>query len=143
VNLQDFYFTGDDYRYRFDVEAKGRFVKFLREQFNSGVSYKGRVLKWDTIIEQKATELGRVLVNKSLAVDFAEPLPRFVGDEDRELRGRILTLSQSEARRRGIGKSTLHYLRKNAASGHFLRIYKPVREKLENSLQLAERSNVQ
>lgn len=45
LELRDFYFTGDDYRYRFEPEVKRRFIQVLREQFNSGVRYKGRVLK--------------------------------------------------------------------------------------------------
>lgn len=44
VDLPDFYFTGDDYRYRFEPEAKQRFLDLLRRQFNSGVRYKGRAL---------------------------------------------------------------------------------------------------
>ena len=41
---------GDDYRYRFDIDAKRRFIDLLHELFNSGVEYKGRNLKWDTIV---------------------------------------------------------------------------------------------
>lgn len=75
MKLSDFYFTGDDYRYRFNVEAKQRFIDAIRERFNAGVAYKGRLLKWDTVIEQKANELGRFLVGKSSALDFCEPAP--------------------------------------------------------------------
>jgi len=57
LDLNDFCFTGDDYRYRFEHEAKVRFIKLLREQFNSGVKYKGRVLKWDRVIAEKVNEL--------------------------------------------------------------------------------------
>jgi hypothetical protein len=73
LDLPDFYFTGDDYRYRFDPEAKQRFLDLLRERFNRGISYRGRALKWDTVIEQKTNELGRFLLGKSI-LDFAEPL---------------------------------------------------------------------
>ena len=59
LDLPDFYFTADDYTYRFDPEAKQGFLDLLRERFNSGVRYKGRALKWDTVIEQKSIELGR------------------------------------------------------------------------------------
>lgn len=57
LELHDFYFTGDDYRYQFETEAKQRFIDVLRDRFNAGVTYKGRVLKWDTVIELKAIEL--------------------------------------------------------------------------------------
>jgi CRISPR-associated protein Cas1 len=58
LDLPDFYFTGDDYRYRFDPEAKQRLLGLLRERFNSGVRCKGRTLKWDTVIERKIADLG-------------------------------------------------------------------------------------
>jgi len=61
LDLPDFHFTGDDYRYRFETEAKRRFLDLLRERFNLGVRYNGRTLKWDTVIEQKTVELCRYL----------------------------------------------------------------------------------
>jgi len=57
LDLPDFYFTGDDYRYRFEPEAKQRFLGLLRERFSSAVSYRRRAFKWDTVIEQKTVEL--------------------------------------------------------------------------------------
>jgi CRISPR-associated protein Cas1 len=77
LDLSDFYFTGEDYRYRFEVEAKQRFIDLIRERLNSGVKYNGRTLKWDTIVEQKANELGRFLLGKPI-VDFAEPSPKLL-----------------------------------------------------------------
>jgi hypothetical protein len=75
LDLPDFYFTGDDYRYRFQPDAKERFIDLLRERFNSSVKYEGRGLKWDTVIERKATELGHYLVGRSGRLDFSEPSP--------------------------------------------------------------------
>jgi CRISPR-associated protein Cas1 len=51
LDLPNFYFTGDDYRYRFEPEAKQRFIDLIRERFNAGVNHDGRVLKWDTVIQ--------------------------------------------------------------------------------------------
>ncbi len=31
LNLSDFYFTGDDYRYRFEPEARQRFIGLIRD----------------------------------------------------------------------------------------------------------------
>jgi CRISPR-associated protein Cas1 len=59
----DFYFTGDDYRYHFELFAKLGFVKVLREAFNSGVKYKGQVLKWDTVIKEKTNEIVAVKID--------------------------------------------------------------------------------
>ena len=75
LDMKDFYFTGDDYSYKVEIEAKRRFLQSLKERFNSGVRYKDRVLKWDTVIGQKTSELSRFLVRRSSTFDFAEPSP--------------------------------------------------------------------
>jgi CRISPR-associated protein Cas1 len=131
LDLPDFYFTGDDYRYRFESEAKRRFLDLLRERFNVGVRYNARMLKWDTVIEQKVMELGRYLIGRSTSLDFSEPSPRLTRTDNREVRQRILSLSQSEARELGIGRSTLHYLRRNAGSHRSFRVYRKVQKRIQ------------
>jgi CRISPR-associated protein Cas1 len=130
LDLPNFYFTGDDYRYRFEPEAKQRLLDLLRERFNAGVKYNGRTLKWDTVIEQKTTELGRYLVGKSNTLDFSAPSPDLRRLDDSDLRERILSLTQQEARMLGIGKSTLHFLRENARNERSFRVYSRVHAKV-------------
>jgi len=74
-------------------------------------------------------ELGRFLIGRSISLDFLEPSPSLRRRDDREIRRRILALSQSEAEKLGIGKSTLHYLRENAKDRCSFKLYKPVRYK--------------
>jgi CRISPR-associated protein Cas1 len=130
LDLPDSYFTGDDYRYRFEPEAKQRFLDLLREGFNSGVGYKGSALKWDTVIEQKTVALGRYLVGRTEGLNFSEPAPNLFRTDSRELSRQILSLSQSDARRLGIGKSTLSQPRKKAKHRNSVRLYSKVRKKL-------------
>ncbi len=138
LDLPDFYFTGDDYTYRFEPEAKQRFLNLLREGFNSGVRYRGRSLKWDTVIEHKAVELGRFLIGKSSALGLVEPVPRLEKHDDRKMRARILALTASQARQLGIARSTLHHLRRQAR-GDFT-IYSKTRQRLGgDSLERSER----
>ena len=54
-------------------EAKQRFLDLLRERFNSGVRYKGRAFKWDTVIEQKIAELSRCLVGRCPRLNRPHP----------------------------------------------------------------------
>jgi len=129
LDLPDFYFTGDDYRYRFEPEAKQRFLDLLRERFNSGVRYKGRMLKWDTVIEQKTVELAQFFSGISV-VDFREPAPRLLRFDDRELRTRILAITSSHSKQLGIGKSTLHCLQKNARNRRSFKVYGRVQKRL-------------
>jgi CRISPR-associated protein Cas1 len=131
LDVPHFYFTGDDYRYRFDVEAKTRFINLLREQFNSGVSYKGRDLKWDTVIEQKTIELGQYLTGKRPSLEFGVPSPRLDRLDRYELRAKILTLTSSEAKCLAIRRSTLHYIRRRALGNKPFKVYKPTQLRLE------------
>jgi CRISPR-associated protein Cas1 len=121
LDLPDFYFTGDDYRYRFEIEAKQRFLELLRERLNSAVRYRGRALKWDTVIEQKTVELGRYLVSRGVRIDFSEPSPDLRGTNDGELRRQILGLSQSEAQKLGIQRARYTtYIGERMVNGVFM-----------------------
>jgi len=139
LDMKDFYFTGDDYRYRIEVEAKKRFLGLLRDRFDSGVKYKGKTWKWDTIILNKTLELAGFLLGKSESLDFVDPTPSLVRSDSRDVRERILKLTASEARRLGISKSTLHYLRNNAKADVSFVIYGKVRRRLEASYRILSR----
>ena len=52
------------------------------------------------------------------------------GDDDPELRERILALTSSQAKQHSIGKSTLHYLRKNAGTKDSFTVYPKILRKL-------------
>jgi CRISPR-associated protein Cas1 len=107
----DFYFSDPDYRLRIKPPLLDRYVDLLREQFNSSVSYEGKRLMWDTVMLRKCQELAQYLLKKTETVDFTTPEVILQRSDTRELRRRILGMSQSEAHKLGIGKSTLHYLR--------------------------------
>jgi CRISPR-associated protein Cas1 len=131
LDLPDFYFTGDDYRYRFEPKAKQHFLDLLRKRFDSGAKYNGRALKWDTVIELKTAEFGRYLAGQNGRLDFSEPSPKLGSVSNCKLRETILRMSPTEARERGIGKSTFHYLRRSARSGRSFGTYGKVFRKLQ------------
>jgi CRISPR-associated protein Cas1 len=138
LDLPDFYFAGDDYRYRFDPEAKDRFLGLLRERFNSGVLHKGRALKWDTVIELKASELGSYLIGRIGRLDLSEPSPDLDRTDEQKLRRQILGISQQDAQKLGIGKSTLHYLREKARCKASFRVRSKVRRRLTSPVVAKE-----
>jgi len=61
-----------------------------------------------------------ILRDRSLREQFA----------DREMRAKILAMTASQAKQLGIGKSTLHNLRKRAADKKRFKIYDNVLNKL-------------
>lgn len=132
LDVPHFYFTGDDYRYRFEPQAKSQFIGLLREEFNSRVTYNNRAVKWDTVIEHKVMELSRFLAGKSRAVGFCEPCPVLERTDSLGFRKRVLSISHEEASRFGIGTSTLHYLRQHARTAKPFEIYAPIQEKLRH-----------
>lgn len=130
LDLKDFYFLGNDYRYHVDLEAKRRFLRLLKDEFNSGIKYKGDTQKWDTVILRKTQELARYLSRKIDTIDFTDPALRLDRTDSQEIRNRIKILSQKQARTIGIGKSTLHYLRKNASNNRTFKVYSKIAKKL-------------
>jgi len=130
LDLKDFYFTGNDYRYHIEIEAKRRFLEMLKNRFNSGVKHKGKTWKWDTVTLNKAKELARFLLGKSNTIDFVEPASRLERSDSKELRERILSLTLQEARRLGIGKSTLHTIREHARNEKPFKVYQRVASRL-------------
>jgi CRISP-associated protein Cas1 len=136
LDLRDFYFTADDYRYRFEAPARRRFIDLLRERFNGGVRYDGRVLKWDTVIERKAMELGRYLVGRTSKLNLSEPSPTLQRHDSGDLRKRILGLSESEARRHGLPRSTYYHLKRSVKSERSFTMHARTRMKLQKSEQV-------
>lgn len=130
VDLKDFYFMGDDYRYRIEVEAKKRFLELLKERFNSPAKYKGKMWKWDTVIQTKAQELGKYLLGKVDSLDFIQPFLILKRSDSLKMRKRILELTQKQAEKLGINKSTLHYLKKHAENEKPFNIYHKIDNKL-------------
>jgi len=133
LDWSSFYFTSNDYRYRFNLEAKKKFIDVLQERFNSGVVFKGQRMKWDTVIQEKTGELARYLSGRSHNLDFIEPSPTLERFDNKELRERILSLSSSEAMQLGIPKQSLHDLRTKARSEKPFKLYKETRQRLEPS----------
>ena len=110
----------------------------LQEQFNMRVRYRGERVGWDGIIQQKCSELARFLTGKSRKMDFTEPSPTLERFESTELRCMILALDASQAKQLGIGKSELHYLRRNAKGEKPFKLYGKVRARLEAAQKIRE-----
>ena len=92
LDTSSFYFAEQDYSYHFQLEAKGRFLDTLREQFRSRVHYKGKPMRWDTVIREKTVELARYL-NKGLnELDFSGPNPILQSTNSEAIREAILGL---------------------------------------------------
>src|SRR5208282_4086592 len=128
---KDFYRL-DNYVLRLKPEAVKKLLDALRIKFNSTVRYRNKFYGWDVIIRLKAQELTAFLLEKRSTVSFREPIPLFSNQFSTAIRKKILTLTSAEAKKQGIGKSTLWYLQSRAGEGKPLRTYNPVTAKLDH-----------
>jgi CRISPR-associated protein Cas1 len=71
------------------------------------------------------------ILGKRAEVNFDEPTPELNRLDSVAVRKMILSLRTSDARKLGLAKSTLHYLRENARSERPFMVYGKVRRKLE------------
>jgi CRISPR-associated protein Cas1 len=129
----DFAYERNNFLFRIEPEARARLRNRLIESFNSGVSYHGRTFKWDTVIEEKTLELSRYLTGKTPNLNFTEPEPILERTDSLEVRERILSMSNQEARRLGVGKTTMFDLRRKAKGEKSFKLYGKVRSKLVQS----------
>ena len=106
-------------------------------KFNSPVRYGGKFYTWDTLIRLKAQELANYVVGKRTNLDFGEPTPELNRLDSVVVRKMVLSLRTSDARKLGLAKSTLHYLRENARSERPFMVYGKVRRKLEREPALS------
>jgi hypothetical protein len=102
----------------------------LKERFNSGIKYKGKNWKYDSLIQVKVKELAQFLLREPDHLDFVEPAPRLERSDSKELRKRILALTLQEARRLLIDKSTLHTIQEHARNEKPFKVYQKVASRL-------------
>jgi len=130
----DFYFTSHNFQLRIKPLLLDRYLGLLHDEFNSGVLYDGDRLQWDTLILRKCQELAKFLVGKTNRFELVTPEPVLVREDTRAVRNRIRSLTASEAAKLGIGKSTLHYLRRNARNDGPFKVYGKTVQKLEANI---------
>lgn len=130
---KDFILT-ENYNIRLTPEAAKKLIKEVQNQLNKKVSYLGRDFNWSYIILLKTRELGQFLSSQRDSIDFSKPLVKLRRDDNVQLRKRILSMGYSEARKLGICKSELWYMKHNVMNGKPFKIYKKMQEKLNGEV---------
>jgi CRISPR-associated protein Cas1 len=133
---KDFY-RMDNYVLRLRPEATRKLLDTLRFKFNSPVRHAGKLYGWDTLIRLKAQELANYILGRRTELDLDRPKPNFDRLGSEAARQLILSLTISEARKLGIRKNTLWYVRQRARSDKPFGTYIKVRTMLS---QLSRRS---
>jgi CRISPR-associated protein Cas1 len=120
----------ENYNIRLRPSGASKLTKEIEKQMSKKVEYLGSYYSWYYIIMLKAQELAQYLIGKRKTIDFSVPKAELIRKDDYALRQKILKLSQVKAKKIGIGKSELHYLRRKAKSGKQFKIYCKVKKRL-------------
>jgi CRISPR-associated protein Cas1 len=128
---KDFY-RMDNYVLRLSPEAARKLIDALRIKFNSPVRHAWKSYNWDAVIRMKAQELANYILGKRSGLDFGEPKPTLHRADSEAIRSRILSMTTAEARKRGIGRNTLWYLKQRARQEKLMQPYAKIRTKLSH-----------
>ena len=126
---KDFY-RMDNYVLRLRPEAARKLIDAVRTRFNSPVRHAGRFYSWDTVIRLKAQELANYILSRRNELDFGEPKQILDRTDIGAVRNRILSMTSTEAKRLGIRKNTLWYLKRRCRVGRHMSIYSKVRSRI-------------
>ncbi len=131
---KDFY-RMDSYVLRIRPEAVKKLIDVLRIRFNSPTRHAGRFYDWDTLIRLKAQELANYILGKRTEVGFAKPTPNLDRSGSEAVRNMILSLTSAEAKKLGIRRNTLWYLRRHAQLGRPFRSHRKTTSRLSKLFQ--------
>jgi len=107
-----------------------KIIKQIENQFNKTTFYLGREYRWSYIILLKTREFAQHLLGKTKNIDFIKPNVQMSRIDNFELRQKILSLTNPRAKKLGIGKSELWYLKQKVMSQRQFKIYKNIKERL-------------
>lgn len=127
---KDFVIT-ENYNIKLKPDATKKLIREIDSMFGQRVQYKGKKRTWAYMITIKTRELADYLTGRSRKLDLTKPAPNLKREDTHKLRQKILDLSYTEAKKIGISKGTLHYMKKNAKSQKPFKIYKNSLEKLK------------
>jgi len=129
---RDFY-RMDNYVLRLKPEAVRKLIDALRMKFNSSARYNGRFYTWDTLIRLKAQELANYIICRRTDLNFSEPEPVLHRTDSEAIRSRILSMTTTEAKVRGMRKNTLWHLQHRACRSKPFRISGKVMVKISQA----------
>jgi hypothetical protein len=123
----------DNYVLRLRPEAARKVTDAVRIRFNSTVRYNGKNQSWDTVIKLKTQQLANHILREATNLSFDEPAPALYRYDSAAIRNKIRCLTAADARKIGIRRNTLFYLKKHAKTSAPFKMRSKVFKKLEAS----------
>ena len=126
------FLTTENFHVRLRPRAIGLLSERLSENFNRAVPFRGHRRTFDAISFDAARNLARYLLGQSKRLDLGFPFSAFDGALDTEAADTISALTYAEARKLGISKAGLWDMKRRAAEGKPVRVYRRTAAKIAN-----------
>ncbi len=124
------FLTTENFHVRLRPHAIGLLSERLSENFNRAVPFGGKRRTFDALLFETTRNLARYLLGQSKRLNLNFPFGAFDGALDTEAADTISALTYSEARKLGISKAGLWDMKRRAAEGKPLRLYRKVSKRL-------------
>jgi CRISPR-associated protein Cas1 len=127
---RDFIVT-ENFHVRLRPTAAHLLMDRLSANMNRKVTLRGRNYSYETLVSEGARGLARNLTDPGCRFDLSMPFA--VGESghvDTDLRDRVGTMTYAEARQLGISKAGLFDMKRRAATGKPLKLYRKVSARL-------------
>lgn len=102
----------------YNLRLRGLGGKKVANEFsnllNKSISYGDKQTTWGSILLLKTRELAHNLIGKTKELDFVNPHYGVQRVDSHEIRQKILNISDSDWKKLGFSKGTLHYMKQNA-----------------------------
>jgi CRISPR-associated protein Cas1 len=120
----DFIVT-ENYHIRLRPKAAGAILDRLSANMNRKVTVNGRSMSYETAVSEVARRLGKHLTDPKVRFDLSMPFA--VGESghvETDLKNRVAAMTYAEGRSLGISKAGLFAMKRRAAEGRPLRLYR-------------------
>ena len=124
------FITTENYHVRLRPHAIALLAERLSQNFNRAIPFGGQRRTFDATLFETTRKLARYLLGKAKRLDLDFPFGAFDGALDTDAAETISALTYAEARRLGISKAGLFYMKRRAAEGKPVRLYAKVSRKL-------------
>jgi CRISPR-associated protein Cas1 len=121
----------ENYNLKLRLSGARKLIKEVEAQLNKKVFYRKNWYSWHYIILLKTQELAQYLLGKRRELRFDLPRLELKRIDNVKLREKILKFPYSKAKKLGISKGTLWYLKHNAMSDKPFKVYRNSRRKLK------------
>ena len=124
------FLTTENYHVKLRPHAIGLLADRLSENFNRAVPFGGQRRTFDAVLFETARKVARNLLGMDRRLNLDFPYGAFDGAIDTQAAETISTLTYAAARKLGISKAGLWDMKRRAAEGKPVRLYRKVTARL-------------